>query len=183
MISLNGVVVNLPNTERMLKETGIRVADLRRVFRTRIAPSVAELFGRVFATKGAILAGRGVKWVPWQPISPMTRRGRSRPGHGRMGPDAILQDTRRLWASLAKLNGPEAVTVIEPLAFSRGTSVPYARWASGGFISRTVFGRLRKKGPKRVVPRPLSTDSPPAQYLNRWEKDIADFIGDGGGRF
>jgi hypothetical protein len=175
MIQISGVVVGLDKVDAMLKGFSLRSMNLIRVFRQKINPSVAKMFERVFDSKGREL-GTGVSWVPWRPISAMTQRGRDRPGHGREGPTAILRDTNRLWASLAKLNGPEAVIVYEPLGYSRGTSVPHAKWATGGFISRTVFGRPRRGGPKRVVPRPIAHDPMPKKYTDQWERDIAQHI-------
>lgn len=150
--------------------------DLRPVLGGPINSSVDQLFRRQFNSEGAF---GGQKWAPLRPVTKLLRQ---RPGHGRGG---IGRDTNRMWASLTKFGvGPDAIKILTPSSLERGTSLPYARWFSQGYISKTkpVLGSggrlafIRRRAPKRIPPRPLVPDPTPRSLTKAWETLIARFV-------
>jgi hypothetical protein len=153
-----------------------RVTDLSPVMGGPINASVDSVLKRQFQSEGAAYSGK------WAPLKPVTLQLRKRRGHGRGG---IGRDTNRMWSSLTKLGlGPEAVKVVTKDSLTRGTTVPYARWFHGGYLSKTfvVADRnnnpvpLRRKIPKRVPARPIIPDPWPREVTGAWEKFIARYI-------
>jgi hypothetical protein len=100
-----------------LERLARRAANLEPVFRGPIDREVLA-FGRAqFDTAGR--AGG----VPWRALSASTIAQKRKLRRDGMG---ILRRFNRLFASVTKRTGPDALVVITPQRYERGTRVPYA---------------------------------------------------------
>jgi hypothetical protein len=161
-----GVSVDISAVERMLVKLSSKTVDLRPVFHDVINPSVTKFFERQFDTEGA---EGGAKW---RKLSDLTRRLRTRSGHGRGG---ILRDTNVMWSSFVKGYGPMAIQRIERQEMERGSRDRKAALHQTGWKTSTVFGRKRQK-PVRVPARPIVPKTMPAPLVTMWEGALSAFI-------
>lgn len=148
------------------------VVDLRPVWHRVVGPDFSKLMRERFDTNGRRGSATGAKW---RSLSPVTVALRRRNGHGRYGPNAILRDTGRLYRSLVNPVGPDAIRINEPLSFTWGTSVPYAKYHETGFPNRNVF-RSIKRVETQTPARPPLPERIPRDLRARWARNIANYV-------
>jgi hypothetical protein len=180
-----GAVVRMAEADAFLARLKGKAADLRPVFAGVIDPSVTRALRDQFETSGRALG------TPWQALSLVTRRLRSRPdprrggrastskvGRAKFGFAAILRDTGRLAQSLVSPGDPEGIRDIGVQRYARGSSVPYAALHQEGFTVTQMFGRPLRS-PKRVAPRPIIPENLPAPLIASWEGAVVQYLTSG----
>lgn len=169
-----GVRINTKQLDTLLARIKLGAGNAIPVFQAKIDPSITEFFAQEFEARRTNGADSS---MPWAPNTPTTVRLKGRRGHGRMGTDFVGQDTRTLWASLAKHTGPQVIKVFTPHSFERGTSVRSALFMQEGWESRTIFGKPKRT--VRVPPRQLVPDQLPQPLVAMWEGALEQFIIEG----
>jgi hypothetical protein len=161
-----GVSVDISAVDKMLVKLGSKTTDLRPVFHDVIDPSVSKFFERQFETEG----GEGGQ--KWKQLSALTKKLRTRSGHGRGG---ILRDTNTMWSSFISGFGPMSVRRVERQEMERGSRDRKAYLHQTGWKTSTIFGRKRKKS-IRVPARPIVPKTMPPSLVTMWEGALSAFI-------
>lgn len=152
---------------KLITALRVNARDLSPVFHDVVDPSVTDFFEKRFATEGAHGGQR------WQKLAPLTVKLRRRAGHGRGG---ILRDTGALWSSFIKGSGPLAVRRVTATEYERGSRVAYAAAHQVGWTSKTVFGRARRGGARKIPARPIVPARLPVPLVRSWEGAIVRHI-------
>lgn len=179
-----GVVVPLGDVQKVLKQVGEATADLRPVFRGRVAPDLSSHLRQQYDSRGAHL---GTLWAPLSPVTIRLRtrtapatggkgvRTVNRAGRAKAGFATPMRDTDRSRRSLVNLTDPEGIRVYNRLDMAWGSRLAYLapHHEPGGFQTR-VFG----KGPLRHVPaREVIPAEWPAPILTAWSGWLIDHLG------
>lgn len=145
----------LTKGEQAILQIPNRIANLRPVMRTSIAPAANRMFQRHFASKGAAF---GHPWAPW---SVETLRRRLAKGNASKG---ILLDTDHLFRALTRRRETDSrlSVVAGRLRLQLNIAVPYAVFHQVG----TQFMPERQ-----VIPDPL-----PRSFTSEVRAIIKDFI-------
>lgn len=166
-----GVQVQAGAVLEALEAVSARATDLRPVWQGTASQALRDMVVQTFATEGAFIGER------WAQLRPTTVRLKERAGRAGLG---ILRLFDVLYRSLTVRSHPDQVAVVEPQAFTFGTSVPHARFAQDGWVASTVFGRARTNGPITVQPRPvLPREGLPESVRGTIEQAMARYVSEG----
>lgn len=159
------VSVGLDQASAALRKLAAVTANATELLAGPVDAAVSQFAEEQFASEGATAGTR------WAGHTAITERLRARPGHGRGG---IGRDTNRLWASLVKSQGPDAIRRLTSSTLERGTTVPYARFFFGGYTQTQIFGRERHS-PRATPGRPVFPNPMPASFERSLQRLASEF--------
>ena len=170
-LTMSGAAYVTGDGLQVLNDIADRIADPRVFFGTTLRSAVSDFFEKQFDTQGS---HGGERWAPNRPLTQALKR---RPGHGLGGPGKVLVDTDTLRRAYVNAGAAHSHEVVEVDRYERGvTDLAYAAIHAEGFVSRTIFGRKRKR-PVRIPRRSAVPQQMPQWLVNTWGAQLAEYIG------